>query len=376
MMKKHILAVVAGLLLMPSLLWALPDGVSTLELGAKAPDFRLKGVDGEFHTLDDYSDAEVLAVVFTCNHCPTAQAYEDRIKELTADFRDEGVAVVAISPNDPDSLRLNELGYTDLSDTYAEMKIRARDHNFNFPYLYDGDKQQAARAYGATATPHVFIFGEARKLRYVGRIDDAENPEKVERRDARNAIKALLAGKEVPNPKTKNFGCSIKWAGKEEAVERHRRELAQEPVSVDMIGVSGIEKLIKNETDQLRLINFWATWCGPCVAEFPDLVEINRMYRHRDFELVTVSADKADKKEDVLDFLKDQEASNRNYLFEADDTYALIEAVNHDWPGALPFTLLVAPGGEVIYKHLGQMDPLEVKREIVGYIGRYYFSND
>ena len=128
-------------------LWAADFQPSTLALGSPAPDFSLPGVDARIHTLKDFAAARILVVVFTCNHCPTAQYYEPRLKQLAADYKDRGVAVVAIMPNDPKSVRLDELGWTDLSDSFEEMKTRARDRQFNFPYLYDGDTEAAARAY-------------------------------------------------------------------------------------------------------------------------------------------------------------------------------------------------------------------------------------
>ncbi|MEJ2005858.1 MAG: redoxin domain-containing protein [Cyclobacteriaceae bacterium] len=150
--------------------------IETLEIGADAPYFNLPGVDGKYHSIDDYDDASVLAVLFTCNHCPTAQAYEDRIKRLVEDYSDKSVQVVAISPNSPIGLMYNELGYTDLGDTFEDMQIRAEDKNFNFPYLYDGDTHEFSMAYGPIATPHAFIFDDERKLRYVGRLDGIEKP--------------------------------------------------------------------------------------------------------------------------------------------------------------------------------------------------------
>ncbi len=104
---------------------AAPGGVATLQIGASAPDFELPGVDGKTYRLSDFAAAKVLAVVFTCNHCPTAQAYEERLIQLHVDFKDRGVALVAISPNDPLAVRLDELGYTDVSYSLEEIKIRA-----------------------------------------------------------------------------------------------------------------------------------------------------------------------------------------------------------------------------------------------------------
>ena len=205
---------------------------TTLPLGSPAPDFNLPGVDGHDHALKDFAQAKILVVVFTCNHCPTAQYYEERLKQLATDYKDRGVAVVAIMPNDPKSVRLDELGWTDLSDSFAEMKIRARDGQFNFPYLYDGDTEAVARAYGPVATPHVFVFDAARKLRYVGAIDDSERIEQVTKHYVRDALDALLAGQEPPVTKTKVVGCSIKWAGKAESVNAYMEKLAAEPVAL------------------------------------------------------------------------------------------------------------------------------------------------
>src|SRR4051794_3308739 len=125
-----------------------PPGLKTLPIGSPAPDFSLPGVDGRTYSLKDFADARILVVLFTCNHCPTAQAYEDRIKRLHADYQGKGVALVAVSPNDPKAVRLDELGYTDLSDSFEEMKVRAKDHHFSFPYLYDGEMQKSSLAYG------------------------------------------------------------------------------------------------------------------------------------------------------------------------------------------------------------------------------------
>jgi peroxiredoxin len=351
------------------------DEHPTLAIGAAAPDFSLTGVEGKTYTLSSFKDARVLVVVFTCNHCPTAQAYEDRIIQLTKDYSGRGVAVVAIMPNDPSSIRLDELGYTDMGDSYDEMKRRASEKHFNFPYLFDGKTEEASKKYGPIATPHVFVFDKDRKLRYSGRVDDVEKPGKTPTvSDARNAIEALLNGRDVPVATTKVFGCSIKWTEKSDWIEKAKSEWAKEPVSLDTITVDSIRTLIQNHTDKLLLINVWATWCGPCVAEFPDLVDINRMYRRRDFEFISISADEPAKKNKALQFLQKSQASATNYIFNIDDKYKLIEAIDPKWQGALPYTLLVEPGGKIVYSREGAVDAQALKTAIVDdpTIGRYY----
>lgn len=327
--------------------------------------FSLAGVDGKTYTLQDFGNARFLVVLFSCNHCPTAQYYEERIKQLVRDYKDKGVAIVAIMPNDPKSVRLDELGWTDLSDSFAEMKVRARDRQFNFPYLYDGETESVARAYGPVATPHVFVFDAERKLRYVGAIDDSERVQHVQKHYLRDALDALIDGKEPPVNKTKVVGCSIKWAGKADAVEAYMEKLAAEPVSVTSADAAALKALRTNDSGKFRLVNFWATWCAPCVAEFGEFVTINRMYRHRDFELVTVSLNRPEEQKQVLEFLKKNQASCRNLIFASSERDKLIDAFDPEWQGVVPYTVLLNPEGNVIYHETGSVDPLAVKRAIV-----------
>lgn len=347
----------------------------TLAIGAKAPDFKLPGTDGKTYSLASFAKAKILVIVFTCNHCPTAQAYEDRIIQLTNDYKNKGVQLIAISPNDPNAVRLDELSYSDMGDTYAEMKLRYKQKKYNFPYLYDGKTQSVAKAYGPIATPHVFIFDKERKLRFQGRIDDVENPAKTPNtHDTRAAIDELLANKEVTNKTTKVFGCSVKWASKEKWITEYKEKWAAEPVALETIDEAGIKDLLTNNTSKLRLINVWATWCGPCVTEFPDFITINRMYRGRDFEFVSISADNPSQKEKALQFLKSSQASNKNYIFNTDNKYKLIEAIDPAWQGALPYTILVEPGGKIVYAKQGRIHVPIIKKTIVEnpMIGRFY----
>ena len=345
----------------------------TLDIGASAPAFSLPGIDGKTYTLNSFSKDKILVIIFTANHCPTAQAYEDRIDKLYAEFTPKGVGFVMVSPNHPQAVCLEELGYTDLADSFEEMKIRAKDKNYKMPYLYDGDKQEMAIAYGPTTTPHVFIFDSKRKLRFCGRIDEMENPyEKAMEHDTRNAIVALLDGKPVPVEKTKTFGCSIKWAGKVEYRAKLDADWNKKPVEIIEADLNGIKEVIANKSNKYRLINVWATWCGPCVIEYPEFVTMQRMYGARDFEFVSISTDGVKKKDKVLEFLKEKNSAVKNYLYTSENKYPLIEAVDKNWSGSLPYTMLVAPGGEVVYTHNGAIDPLEVKKEIMQKIGRFF----
>jgi len=349
--------------------------VSTLAIGEPAPDFNLPATDGKFYTLSDFDQAKILVIVFTCNHCPTAQAYEERIIKIASDYTHKGVQVVAISPNSPLGLLYEELGYSDLNDDFEDMKLRVEHMNYNFPYLYDGDNEEVSLQYGPVATPHSFVFDAERKLQYVGRIDKFEKPGTGNAEDIRSAIDALLLG-EIPSlAVTKTFGCSTKWGWKTKLKSKVDQEWSEKEVSLNDIDEAGIENLLRNEdSSKLRLINVWATWCGPCVLEYPEFVTIQRMFGARDFEFISISADKVGQKNKALKFLIDKQSAVTNYIFDKEDKYALIEAIDKDWNGALPYTILIEPGGNIVWKHQGVVDFLALKRAIVDHpmIGRYF----
>ena len=340
-------------------------GHPTLQIGASAPDFCLPGIDGETHCLKDYSAGKVLVIAFTCNHCPTAQLYESRIKQLAADYHERGVQLLAIEPNSPNAVRLDEMGYTDVGDSFEEMKLRAAYRHFNFPYLYDGETQKVSQAYGPFATPHLFIFDAGRKLRYQGRVDNNPRESLVTKRDARDAIDALLAGGQVPVAKTPSVGCSTKWLYKEEGRKEELAEIERKSVQLLLANADELKSLRKNPTGKLLLVNFWATWCGPCQQEMLDFQTIHRMYGHRAFEVVTVSINYPDEQPGVLSVLNKLHATSRNLLLGSTDIYSLLAAFDADWNAAVPYTTLIRPDGEVVYRRQGTINPLEVRRLIM-----------
>jgi len=337
-----------------------------LKIGSPAPDFNLPGVDGKVHSLKDYASAKVLVIVFTCEHCPVAEMYERRVKQLASAYKDRGVDLVAIMGNDPKAIRLSELGHTDVSDSLPEMKIRAAYRHFNFPYLYDGDTQAVTLKYGPTATPHAFIFDQQRKLRYQGRIDNNPREQLVTKHEAQDAIEALLAGKPVSVENTPVMGCSTKWAREESGAKAEIAEDGQKPVSVEMVSADQLTTLRQNSgTGTLLLVNFWATWCGPCTAEFPELQKIVRMYSQRALNVVTVSINAPDEKRFVLRFLNSQHAINRNLLWSTNDAAEAVSAFGTGWSGGVPYTVLIGMNGELLFKGQGGMDAIEVRRTIL-----------
>jgi peroxiredoxin len=366
-----------------------PPDKRTLAIGDAAPDFALPGVDGRTHRLADFSGAEVLLVLFTSNHCPTSHGMEGRLQQLRDRFRGRSFALVAINPNHPDGLSVNELGYGEYGDSFEEMKPYAAKLGWDFPYLYDGDKQLTARAYGCLATPHVFIFDRARKLRYAGAFDDSRysQEETVTHHYARDAIEALLAGRPVAVEMTKPFGCSTKWREKKAKHVATETAWTKIPVTVERIDAAGVAALRANPTGRFRLFNVWATWCAPCVQEFPDLVAIARKFDLREFDLITLSLDEPAHLPKAQAFLQAQGAglTNRSlvaakrerratnhYLFDGTSQAAFFAALDAQAPGPIPHTVLVAPGGEIVWRHNGVIDRATAIRRIVEIMTPYY----
>lgn len=380
---------ILSLLLAPILLTA-EEGLATLKIGDPAPDFSLPGIDGKTWTLADFKDGKVLVVFFTSNHCPTSHGAADRIKSFLDDYRSRGMAFVAINPNHPDGLSIDELGYSKYNDGFDDMKLYAAEEGFDFPYLYDGETQNVARAYGCLTTPHVFVFDAERKLRYKGRFDDSRfggDDSTVKSPDTRNAVDALLTGKPVAVPETKPMGCSTKWRSKKTAVAEKMAAWDATPVEVETIDAAGVAALRKNGTNKVRLFNVWATWCAPCVQEFPDLVKTARKFGLRDFEFISISADDPSNAAPVRAFLDKQKAGmapklkksveaegrkTNSYLYAGADMDDLMKVLDPEWPGGIPHTVLVDTDGTILWRHNGLVDGAILRAKILEHLGDYY----
>lgn len=365
-----------------------PPDIQTLRIGDKAPDFDLPGISGRNHKLAEYSDGKVLVVLFTSNHCPTSHSIERRLQRFWDEYRPKGVRLVAINPNHPEGLSRDELGYGEYGDSFEEMKPYAAKNGWTFDYLYDGEKQSTARAYGCLATPHVFVFDADLRLRYKGRFDDSGqfDDATVKSHDVRNAVDAILAGQPVTLAETRPMGCSTKWREKKARAAAVHAAWAKAPVTVETIDPAGVAKLRANGSGNIRIVNVWATWCAPCVREFPDLVDLSRQFDMRNVELITLSLDKPADLAKAQAFLQKQAAgpssrqnsrtkndgrTTNHYLFTgtADE---LAAALDKEMAGPIPHTLVLAPDGAVLFRHTGVIDREQVATAILDRINRFY----
>ena len=336
--------------------------------GAPAPAFTLPGVDGRTHSLHDYSDRRVLAVVFTSNTCPASQLYEARIQRLQEEYRGKGVAVVAVNANQPAAIQLADLAHTDVGESLEDMKVRAEHRKLAYPYLSDGETQTVTKQFGVATTPHIFVFDQARTLRYQGRIDDSAREDRVTSRDARDAIDALVAGRPVAVERTEPVGCAVKGLSGPPGPDAQLARFKAAPVTVEMAGADDLKRLRQNGTGKLLMINFWATWCAPCASEFPDLETTYRMYQPRNLEFVSVSVNDPAERGAVLQFLRAHHASHPNRLFATSDVYGLQAAFDPAMPAPVPFTLVLAPNGDVVYQELGEANIPRLRRAILAHL--------
>ncbi len=339
---------------------------TTLSPDASAPNFALPGVDGKIHKLTDYASAKVLAIAFLCNHCTESQLYEARLQKLADDYRNKGVALIAIAADNPAAVPTEDLAYTDVGDSLADIKERAASQHLTFPYLYDGDTQATAHLYGVTLAPQIFVFDQTRKLRYQGRIDDSFNQSQVKTSYVKDAIDALLTGTPVATASIPPTCCTLHSNATVAATKLEKSKQEAEPVTITLAGVEELKKLRANDAGKMLLVNFYATWCGPCVSEFPEIVATARMYRSRGLQLTTVSSNEPAEQADVLKFLQKMHASpTTNLLFATTDTYALQAAFDPNMGAGVPFTVLIAPNGDILYQEVGALDMMKLRRAIL-----------
>ena len=322
-----------------------------LTIGQPAPDFALKDTTGKTHSLKAYR-GQTVVIGFVGTKCPIANAYITRMNGIAATYKAKNVVFLGINSNVNEPLKL--------------VKEHAAKAKYVFSILKD-DSNVVADAYGAMVTPEMYIVDGAGVLRYHGRVDNASDERRVERHDLRVALDEMLAGNPISKPDLKAFGCVIKRAN-EKVMTMQQKPAAPAPAAASPIALlkpADFNKLRTDSQGKVLLINFWATWCAPCIAEFPEFVMIDKNYRAKGVRMVAISTDeKSDIESAVIPFLKKQKAEFESFVSDSDDPQELIDVVDKNWSGALPATFVFDKKGKLVFTKYGIIDREELLKTL------------
>ena len=364
---------------------------SGLTIGEAAPAFTLKDLAGKQHKLADYR-GKLTVVAFLSAKCPISNAYNERIRALAEDYAKQGVTFLALNASADESAN--------------EIKAHADKQGFTFSILKDKDNK-IADAYGAVRTPEMFVVDGAGVLRYHGRIDNSHLPIHVKTHDLRNALDELLAGKPVTVAETKALGCIIKRAQQAEgrggtgsvsdlslhtashqpvayfpafSFALQRKPVAKRPVAkpaaktpakplpkIGLIKPANFTALRDSWKGQVVVLNLWATWCAPCVAEMPEFVKLHNQYNGKGLKIVAISADDVSEVNTlVARFVRDKGLPFEVAVMDTDDPQQMIDLINKDWPGTLPSTFVYDKTGKLIYSRFKIIDREELIKTVEG----------
>ena len=321
-------------------------------IGQRAPDFMLADLGGKTHTLKDYLGKTVV-VTFISARCPISNAYKDRIRAVADEYSKRDVAFIGVNSNADESLE--------------EMRAYAAKNKLDFTILKDKGNV-VADAYGAERTPKVYVIDGDGVMRYQGRIDNSQNPSMVKRNDLREALNEMLAGKPVSVAETRALGCMIKRVQDAKAAPAKvpaKTTAAQAEPKVGTLKPADFNKFKDSARGKVLVLNFWATWCGPCVAEFPELVALDAKYRDKGVKLVGITADDPDDVQPkVIPFIKKQKVKFDIVLQDTEDPQEMFDKINKDWPGVLPATFVYDKQGNLAYSRFGIIDRDQLVAEI------------
>src|SRR5215470_9214114 len=333
-------------------------------VGAPAPDFTLADLSGKSHALKDYRGKTVV-ISFISARCPISNAYKERIRAVADEYSKRDVAFLGVNSNADESVE--------------EMRAYAAKNNLDFTILKDKGNV-VADAYAAERTPKVYVIDGEGVLRYQGRIDNSQNPSLVKRNDLREALNEMLAGKPVSVADTRALGCMIKRVqdAKAAPAKVSAKTTAEQPApnpkavpvkvsakttaaqSAPKIGTlkpADFNKFKDSARGKVLVLNFWATWCGPCVAEFPELVALDEKYRDKGVKLVGITADDpSDVQPKVIPFIKKQKVKFDIVLQDTDDPEQMMNQITKDWNGVIPATFVYDKQGNLAYSHFGIID--------------------
>ena len=330
----------------------------------KIPTFSLMGTSGQVYTQADFDDKRILALVFMSNHCKVSQLFQNHINDLSKQFEKEAT-ILAISPNYEQAILPDELAYSDLGDSFEEMKKRAIRLNYNFPYLYDGEKQHLTRAIGVKITPTVYLYDEKRELFYVGRIGNIDSPDKRETSELYLAIMRALEEKEVAFKRTKVFGTSIKTKGHLMLAEQVRKRYADESIKLTHADDRKLDFYLNHKTQKPKLFYVWQTTDKNVRDNLMKLSFLYKIFRKRGLRLITVCIAEKKEEKEILDQLEKAQLSSTNFLSYGHHVAPLAKIIPSELEKVTPYYRLVGTEGNMLLGKQGEISEDKLRFEIL-----------
>ena len=344
------------------LICALTINYCLFAFGNDLPPISLKNIDNNIYTTKNLTGFDYVCIILYSNHCRISQKFEYAIKKITTEFKRNNSKVVVISPNNEDAIIPDELAYSDLGDSFEDMKIRYSESNFNFPYLYDGKNQTVSSYLKTTTTPHAFLFNKQRKLIYNGRIGDYKDPKNLEKSDLYKSFENALSGNEEYK-KTKVYGTSIKTGKNVGLAERVKRRYSEEKVTLRKIDKKTLEFFLEYGTKNPTVFYLWTPIDEGCRENLLALSETFKIFRKRGFKLYTICLEGS--KNDALICLENAQLSSANFIMHGSEITALTEFIPSNSTKISPLMIFFSKNKILKFSHIGKLNNQQLKKNLI-----------
>ena len=329
------------------------------------PEFSLQGTDGKFYSQKDFEENDLLAVIFLSNHCKISQLFQNQLIKITELMRSKKVAVVAVSPNYYKAVLPDEQAYSDLGDSFIEMKKRALRKNYNFPYLFDGEKQTLTRKIGVKITPSVFLYNKKRELVYAGRIGNHDLAESLQASDLYKFITSYTDGGGHKLKRTKVFGTAIKFSGDLLLAEQVRKRYSDETVRITAADERKLKFYLNHKTGKPKLFYVWKETDMDVRDNLLTISTIYKIFRKRGLKLITVCISEGQNNDSAIEVLEQAQLSSTNFMVSGNQVSPLTTIIPSDFSRITPFYRLIGGDGKMLQGAMGKIEKDKLRLQVL-----------
>ena len=333
------------------------------------PEFELLGTNGLTYRSEDLKAKKIVCLVMLSNHCKISQRFEYLINEISEKMKQNDSILIAISPNNENAIIPDELAYSEVGDSYEEMKIRSINNRYTFPYLYDGEKQVVAKQLGSKSTPHGYLFDRKRKLVFSGKIGDYNKPTDIKESDLFKKYLDCLNDEDPKITHTKVHGTSIKFTEDIFMADRIKKRYANETVTLRYIDEKTLKFFIEHLKGSPTIFHIWSSSVNGFRQNLIELSSIYKIFRKRGFRLLTICVDPDKTETEIKTQLERAQLSAVNLCLKGSEVGSLMKFVPIESKSTVPFTILFGNEGNHLYSTVGGIDTLRCKKLIVNELG-------